>query len=132
MAHRESETQELLRLLEAGHSAQMLAPRRVGKTWLMHDVERRLTAQGWLTIFCDVEGMSAEDKFLRDLRKKIEEAGTLAQRAKGQLAHCLRQLIAGDFDGYPIKATPGFLDHLCKLRFRSGLLRRYWQKYICS
>ncbi|HEY0328786.1 MAG TPA: AAA family ATPase [Rhodopseudomonas sp.] len=118
MAHRESETQELLRLLDAGHSIQMLAPRRVGKTWLMHDVERRLKAQGWLTIFSDVEGMSTEDEFLRDLCKKIEEAGSLAQRAKGQLVHRLQQLLTSDIDGNPIKA----IGHIDVKRFSEALV----------
>jgi hypothetical protein len=104
MAHRDSEIGEIRRLLAAGTSIQMLAPRRVGKTWLMREVEKDLRSRGWLTIFCDVEGVGTEDEFLRDLCKKIEELGTTAQRALGQLTHRLQQLVAGDFDGNPINA----------------------------
>jgi hypothetical protein len=104
MAHRDLEIDEIRRLLIAGSSIQMLAPRRVGKTWLMHEVEKDLQSRGWLTIFSDVEGMRTEDEFLRDLCKKIEEVGSIAQRARGQLVQRLQQLVTGDFDGNPINA----------------------------
>ena len=104
MAHRDLEVAEIRRLLTAGTSIQMLAPRRVGKTWLMHEVEAELQSQGWLTIFSDVEGMRTEDEFLRDLCKKIEDIGSVAQRARGQLVQRLQQLVTGDFDGNPINA----------------------------
>jgi hypothetical protein len=104
MPHRDLEINEIRRLLMAGTSIQMLAPRRVGKTWLMHEVEKDLQSQGWLTIFSDVEGMRTEDEFLRDLCKKIEGVGSVAQRARGQLIQRLQQLVTGDFDGNPINA----------------------------
>jgi AAA+ ATPase superfamily predicted ATPase len=104
MAHRDVELEEIRRLLLAGSSIQMLAPRRVGKTWLMREVEKDLQSLGWLTIFSDVEGMRTEDEFLRDLCKKIEEVGSIAQRARGQLVQRLQQLVTGDFDGNPMNA----------------------------
>jgi hypothetical protein len=70
----------------------------------MREVEKDLQALGWLTIFSDVEGMRTEDEFLRDLCKKIEEVGSIAQRARGQFVQRLQQLVTGDFDGNPISA----------------------------
>ncbi|AVT75912.1 hypothetical protein RPPS3_18490 [Rhodopseudomonas palustris] len=110
MAHRDCETAEVLRLLEAGKSIQMLAPRRVGKTWLMHEVERQLKQQGWLTIFSDVEGMASEEEFLRDLCKKIEDAGSLAQRARGQILHRLKQLTTASIEGGNLIGAIGRVD----------------------
>src|SRR5450432_3989114 len=104
MPHRDIELDEIRRLLLAGTSIQMLAPRRVGKTWLMHEVENDLKSQGWLTIFCDVEGMRTEDEFLQDLCKKIEEAGSLARRARLQFTQRLQQLVSGNLDGNPLNA----------------------------
>ncbi len=104
MAHRDTELDEIRRLLMDGTSIQMLAPRRVGKTWLMHEVESDLRQRGWLTIFCDVEGMRTEDEFLGDLCKKIEEVGSIAQRARNQLAQRLQQLVTGDLGGNPLNA----------------------------
>ncbi|PZA13208.1 hypothetical protein DNX69_02190 [Rhodopseudomonas palustris] len=110
MAHRDCETEEILRLLEAGKSIQMLAPRRVGKTWLMHEVERQLKQQGWLTIFSDVEGMANEEEFLRDLCKKIEDAGSLAERARGQILHRLEQLTTASIEGGNLIGAIGRVD----------------------
>jgi hypothetical protein len=104
MPHRDLELDELRRLLTAGASIQMLAPRRVGKTWLMHELEKQLSAAGWLTIFSDVEGMQTEDEFLRDLCQKIEQLGSITQRARGQFVQRLQQLVTGGFDGNPINA----------------------------
>jgi len=46
MAHRDVEIDEIRRLLTAGTSIQMLAPRRVGKTWLMREIEKDLRSRG--------------------------------------------------------------------------------------
>lgn len=104
MAHRDEELAELLRLLDLGVSVQMLAPRRVGKTWLMREVEKALKAKGWLTIFCDVEGMRTQDEFLRDLCKKIEEQSSVAEAINTQFKFRIRQLLGNDIDGHPLHA----------------------------
>ena len=43
----------------------MFAPRRIGKTWLIHKLAEDLRAEGWVTILVDVEGMRTEKEFLR-------------------------------------------------------------------
>ncbi|WP_347336028.1 hypothetical protein [Rhodopseudomonas pseudopalustris] len=65
----------------------------------MRDVERQLAPHGWLTIFCDVEGMGSEDEFLRDLCRKIEDAGTVKLRVLEQIKHRLGQLMSATFEG---------------------------------
>jgi uncharacterized protein len=57
MPDRKAERTEIKRILLNQSSIQMLAPRRVGKTWLMHRIAEDLHAQGWTTVFTDVEGM---------------------------------------------------------------------------
>jgi hypothetical protein len=104
MPDRISERAELARLLRGGKSIQMLAPRRVGKTWLMHRVVEDLTDQGWTTVFTDVEGMRTEDEVLRDICRKIEEKGSASDRVLGHLAQRLKQLATGAWEGNPINA----------------------------
>ena len=105
MPDRLTERAELARLLRNGKSIQMLAPRRVGKTWLMHRVAEDLRGQGWTTVFIDVEGMRTEDEVLRDLCRRIEEQVSGSERVLGHLTQRLRQLAAGAWDGPPISAV---------------------------
>ena len=51
----------------------MLAPRRIGKTWLMDKVADDLEDEGWLCIRVDVEGMRTEEEFLRAFGAEIEK-----------------------------------------------------------
>ncbi len=104
MPDRNAERTEIRRILSQQASIQMLAPRRVGKTWLMHRVAEDLRAQGWTTVFIDLEGMSTEDEFLRELCQKIEECGSAADRVTAHLSQRLRQLIGGGWEGKPVDA----------------------------
>ena len=65
--HRPAERERLKRLLLSGHNVLMLAPRRIGKTWLMKQVEKDLTKDGHLCIRIDVEGKTTEQDFLKIL-----------------------------------------------------------------
>jgi AAA+ ATPase superfamily predicted ATPase len=104
MPDRKAERAEICRILASGHSIQMLAPRRVGKTWLMRRVAEDLQTKGWMTVFTDVEGMRSEDEFLRDLCRKIEQTGSTSQAVLNHLSQRLRQLISGGWEGNPIHA----------------------------
>jgi hypothetical protein len=101
---RKAERAELSRILRNGHSIQMLAPRRVGKTWLMHKVAGDVRTHGWTAVFIDVEGMGTQDEFLRELCRKIEELGTPSQRIFTHLGQRLRQLASNGWDGNPLNA----------------------------
>jgi hypothetical protein len=118
MHDRGAEREELRQIFLSGASCQMLAPRRVGKTWLMHKIEEDFRRTGWLTAFVDVEGMRTEEEFLRALCRKIEEAGTLGDRAISHLKQRLKQLISGDWDGSVIEA----LGHVDPKEFSEALV----------
>jgi hypothetical protein len=104
MPDRLEERAEIRRLLDLGHSLQMLAPRRVGKTWLMHRVAEDLRAEGWLTVFTDVEGVRTEDEFLRDLCRRIEEVVSIKDTVFTHLTHRLKHLGSTGWEGNPVNA----------------------------
>jgi len=104
MPDRKAERAEIIRLLTAGQSIQMLAPRRVGKTWLMHRIVDDLDALGWTTVFTDVEGMRSEDEFLRDLCRCIEGKVTIRDRIFSHLSQRLKQVTTKSWEGSPINA----------------------------
>ena len=72
----------------------MLAPRRVGKTWIMHRLEEDVRSDQWATVFCDVEGMSDETEFLKQLCEQIQTQESLTSRTTGHLAQRLKQLLS--------------------------------------
>ena len=104
MPDRKAERAEINRLLQGSTSIQMLAPRRVGKTWLMHRVAEDMRAQGWTTVFVDAEGMRSEDEFLRDMCRKIEEVTSVSKRIMSHLSQRLNQFGSGNWEGHPITA----------------------------
>lgn len=94
MFTRLNEREELRFHVQQGRSVLMLAPRRVGKTWLLKPLAADLRGQGWMTIECDVQGMGQETEFLRHLCCRIEEQGEFADKAKGRAKQFLNQLFA--------------------------------------
>jgi len=81
MPHRRrDERAEFKARLAGGASLLMLAPRRIGKTWLLKRLAEDLTAEGWLCIHIDVEGKQSEDGFLKELCAEIEKQQGLGQR----------------------------------------------------
>ncbi|RJF87143.1 hypothetical protein D3874_08980 [Oleomonas cavernae] len=109
MHNRREERAELIRIFEAGVSVQMLAPRRVGKTWLMREVADDLLRNGWEIVFLDVEGMRTEKEFLGALCRKLEQTAGFADQLTRNLKQRLKQFLAGTADGNPIEAL-GRLD----------------------
>ncbi|MGL4635674.1 MAG: AAA-like domain-containing protein [Beijerinckiaceae bacterium] len=83
--HRLNERAEIAKLLRQGASILMLAPRRIGKTWLMHEVAKDLVKENWNCISLDVQGMDSEEKFLRALCGEIEKQKDLKKRMLDQL-----------------------------------------------
>jgi hypothetical protein len=104
MPDRKTERAEINRILSNRSSIQMLAPRRVGKTWLMHRMVEDLQAQGWATVFTDVEGVRTEHEFLREICRKIEDTSSMSQKVFGHLSHRLKRITTGDWEGNPIQA----------------------------
>lgn len=99
MFERLDERRELLFHVRQGRSILMLAPRRVGKTWLMKRFAEDLRSRGWLAILCDVEGMSRETDFLRHLCRRIEDQEGLAGKAEGRARQLVNQFFSKDYSG---------------------------------
>lgn len=97
--HRPAERADLVARLGTGANILMLAPRRVGKTWLMDKIAEDLTAAGWLCIKIDVEGMRTENEFLRALCQEIEKTQALTERVKSHLLQRFKQLTTHVQDG---------------------------------
>ena len=93
--HRNDERAELRRLLLSGESVLMLAPRRIGKTWLMKRVAEDLVTVGVTCIYIDVEGMQSEEEFLRALCGAIEKKQELLKRVTAHLSQKFKQLTSG-------------------------------------
>jgi uncharacterized protein len=96
MFRRPDERSELRFHAEQGRSILMLAPRRIGKTWLIDRFADDLRAAGWLAIRCDVQDLSTEADVLRHLCLRIEEQGDLLERAEGRTRQIISQLFSKD------------------------------------
>ena len=97
--HRHSERDELKARLLSRANILMLAPRRIGKTWLLNKVAEDLMGEGWLCIKIDVEGMRTEAEFLRALCGEIEKTQALLARVKTQFLQRFKQLTSHVQDG---------------------------------
>ena len=93
IAHQRSrERQELKAKLLTGVSILMLAPRRIGKTWLIQQIAEDMRGAGWLCISVDVEGMRTEEEFLQALCAGIEKTQDLPKRIWSQISQRFKQL----------------------------------------
>lgn len=97
MFHRIEERKELLFHVQQGRSVLMLAPRRVGKTWLINRFAEDLENEQWMAVLCDVEGMSNPADFLRHLCQRIEKKGEQKAILTHRYRQFLNQLFSGDF-----------------------------------
>lgn len=108
--HRISERADIKVRLMAGVNLLMLAPRRIGKTWLMGKIEEDMTAAGWRCIRIDVEGRDSEEAFLRELCAKIEEQQQLKKRLWSHVSQRLKQASV-DGLGEGLLQSIGRIDH---------------------
>ncbi len=89
---RESELKNLRRTIENGNHVLVLAPRRVGKSSLVEECERRLTEDGWQVVSVDVQHAEAEAGFLQLLYEGIAESpAKLEKTALEGLKHGITQ-----------------------------------------
>jgi hypothetical protein len=74
---RELECKDLWRLFRKNQNVLMLAPRRIGKTMLLHQIADKSEDNGFRGVVVDVEGYSEEKDFFQQLCSSIqEEIGT--------------------------------------------------------
>ena len=104
MHDRKKERSDLIRLLKSGTSVQLLAPRRVGKTWLIKKVAEDLAQEGQISLLFDVEGFSRVDQFWRALCQLAQEPDPAYKRLANHASQRFRQAVAGDWDENPLQA----------------------------
>jgi len=97
---RRQERDDLKRRLLSGASLLMLAPRRIGKTWLLDKVANDMTALGWLCIRVDVQGKRSEDEFLHEVCGAIEKQQGLAKRLFAHVTQRFNQVTSGASTGH--------------------------------
>lgn len=77
--HRPKEIAEIKRLLEAGGNMQLAAPRRVGKSSILHYFLDH-PMQGWLFIYIDVESARTKQEFYRKVYTHILRSTLLTEK----------------------------------------------------
>jgi len=88
----------------------MLAPRRIGKTWLMDRVKEDLESQDIRVAKLEVAGLHTEAEFLAEICKAIEKAQGAKERAWTQIVQRLKQLTGG-VDAASLVQAIAKLDH---------------------
>ena len=96
MFNRLTERADLRFHADKGRSILMLAPRRIGKTWLINRFAEDLRKEGWTAVLCDVQDISKESDFLRHLCLRIEEQVDLTQKVQRRAVQVLTQLFNQD------------------------------------
>lgn len=72
--NRTAELAEIRRWFKKTKSLLMLAPRRIGKTMLLHKLLEQAEQYGFRAALCDVEGCSDEKQFFREICRGIEKS----------------------------------------------------------
>lgn len=107
---RPSERAELASLFKAGKSVLMLAPRRIGKTWLLDRVAEDMAQDNWLCIRMDAQGARDEGDFLRRLTMAIQDDQKAHEVVLINVMQRVKQF-AGGFTGDTILRAIGQVDH---------------------
>lgn len=96
--HRREERRELKALLTNGASILMLAPRRIGKTWLLKKIEMDMKEEEWLCIRIDVEGKQTEEEFLRVLCDEIQTSQNVKTQVISHIKQRFKQVLIEGID----------------------------------
>lgn len=89
---RQKERAEIIEMLEAGQSISMLAPRRIGKTWLMTKVADDLRAEGWNAVYIEIAGDRTTTQVVQRLSREIEESARIEKRVWAHVKQRFNQL----------------------------------------
>jgi uncharacterized protein len=110
MTHtRLKERAEIAERLDIGESISMLAPRRIGKTWLMKKVAEDLYVKGWHVVSIDVEGLRSEKALLQALCTEIEKSVEVKDRLFLQIKQRFNQAM-GAKEGQTLLDAAATLD----------------------
>lgn len=94
---RSDEITHLVGVLESGNHVLLVGPRRVGKSSLVAEVSRQLTAKGWTAVNVDVQHVADEAAFLTEIHEAIRNTNLqlpLLAQAKDVL-HRFGKLLRG-------------------------------------
>lgn len=92
---RDAESNELWKLFKAENNVLMLAPRRIGKTVLMHHLGSEASAKGYKAVMLNVEGLQDEKEFFRECCAAIQEELSAGKKVMTALSQRLSQLVLG-------------------------------------
>lgn len=92
---RESETAQLFRYFKRDKNVLMLAPRRVGKTELLHRIAKLAEPEGFRAIVFDMEGYREEKDFFQELCSAIQEELGTGASLMATATDRLKKLISG-------------------------------------
>jgi uncharacterized protein len=93
MHHRLNERHALRAKLEAGVNINMLAPRRIGKTWTINRLADDLRQKDWQVIEMDVEGVRSASEFAQQLCQRIEAESPIRERIKTHIHQRLTNVL---------------------------------------
>ena len=96
---RERETAELWRQIQDGKNLLMLAPRRIGKTVLLHHLRDTAADHGHRAIVLDVEGFREEKDFFRQCCAAIQEELSTGTRVMTAFGERLSRIWRGGEEG---------------------------------
>lgn len=116
---RKQECKELWRLFSKKSNVLMLAPRRIGKTMLLHKLAEESEANGFRGVVVDVEGYGDEKDFFQQLCSSIQEEIGTGRSLMSTFTNRLKQAIHGDES---IKDWRQLLLHTDWQRFAETLL----------
>ncbi len=92
---RKQETEQLFNYFKRDKNVLMLAPRRVGKTELMHRIASLAEERGFRAILFDMEGYREEKDFFQELCSAIQEELGIGASLMATATDRLRKLISG-------------------------------------
>src|SRR5512136_2860811 len=93
---REQDCITLWKWFRAEKNVLMLAPRRVGKTMLLHKLCGQAEESGFRAVVVDVQGYGEEKDFFQQLCSSIQEEIGTGQALMAAFTRRLRQVINGD------------------------------------
>lgn len=127
--HRWNERALIKARLLAGASLLMLAPRRIGKTWLLGKIVEDMGSVGWRCIRLDVGGRNSEEAFMRELCTAIDAQQDLTKQLWAHVSQRFKQ-VANDGLRDGLVGSIGRIDHHAYLGSLVEALNRETRKTL--
>ena len=77
---READLDNLRRLIQGHNHVLLTGQRRMGKTSVARELGRQLEAEGWINLFCDVEGATCEEDVIAEMAYAAQAVRPIAAR----------------------------------------------------